>query len=200
MIHSAIALPMPPAPARPWAQKAQATQKPLTEVGPSRNSPSGVKPSGPLSSWIDLGRFDRRDALDGVLHQRGEALPVGGQELVLEIARDAVQPERGRVALVPARDEPADLLAPVDQQVGVAQGREVVPHSLDRLGDDVEVRHGDDGQGQPDHLADLAAPLPGGVHHDLGLDRALVGDHVVDAAVLQVDLLHVRVREDARPA
>ncbi len=55
------------------------------------------------------------------------------------------------------------------------------------------------GRVQPDHLPDLAAPLPGGVHHDLGLDRAFVGDHIVDAAVLQVDLLHICVRKNACP-
>ena len=49
-IHSAMTLPTPPAPASPCAQKAAATQKPFTAVGPSRYSPSGVKPSGPLSS------------------------------------------------------------------------------------------------------------------------------------------------------
>ncbi len=47
-IHSAIALPMPPAPARPWAQKPAATNSPRMAVSPRQNSLSGVKASGPL--------------------------------------------------------------------------------------------------------------------------------------------------------
>ena len=47
-IHSAIALPTPPAPARPCAQKPAATNRPGTSVSPRQNSLSGVKPSGPL--------------------------------------------------------------------------------------------------------------------------------------------------------
>ena len=46
--HSAMTLPMPPAPAMPCAQKPAATKKPATSVGPRQNSLSGVKPSGPL--------------------------------------------------------------------------------------------------------------------------------------------------------
>ena len=42
---------MPPAPASPWAQKPAATQKPRTSDGPRMNSPSGVKASGPLTSF-----------------------------------------------------------------------------------------------------------------------------------------------------
>ena len=51
-IHSAISLPIPPAPASPWAQKPAATKKPPTCDSPSRNSPSGVNASGPLISRV----------------------------------------------------------------------------------------------------------------------------------------------------
>ena len=47
-IHSAITFPMPPAPARPWAQNPAATYRPRTSVSPRQNSLSGVKASGPL--------------------------------------------------------------------------------------------------------------------------------------------------------
>ena len=47
-IHSAMTRPMPPAPARPCAQKPAATKRPRTSVSPRQNSLSGVKPSGPL--------------------------------------------------------------------------------------------------------------------------------------------------------
>ncbi len=52
MIHSAIVLPMPPAPARPCAQKPAATQKPGTSDSPRMNSASGVKASGPLKNFL----------------------------------------------------------------------------------------------------------------------------------------------------
>ena len=48
--HSATSCPIPPAPARPWAQNPAATQKPRTSDGPRMNSPSGVNASGPLIS------------------------------------------------------------------------------------------------------------------------------------------------------
>ena len=50
-IHSAITRPTPPAPAMPWAQNPAATKNPATSLSPSTNSLSGVKPSGPLTSW-----------------------------------------------------------------------------------------------------------------------------------------------------
>ena len=48
--HSATCQPIPPAPARPWAQNPAATQKPGTSDSPRMNSPSGVNASGPLKS------------------------------------------------------------------------------------------------------------------------------------------------------
>ncbi len=53
-IHSAITLPMPPAPASPWAQKPAATKRPPTSVSPRQNSLSGVKASGPLISLVTV--------------------------------------------------------------------------------------------------------------------------------------------------
>ena len=50
--HSAICQPMPPAPARPCAQKPAATQNPGTSDSPRMNSPSGVNASGPLNSFL----------------------------------------------------------------------------------------------------------------------------------------------------
>ena len=52
MIHSAITLPIPPAPASPWAQKPAATNRPRTSVSPRQNSLSGVNASGPLISRV----------------------------------------------------------------------------------------------------------------------------------------------------
>ena len=59
-IHSAITLPMPPAPARPCAQKPAATNRPRTSVSPRQNSLSGVNASGPLMSFVTV-----RSSIDG---------------------------------------------------------------------------------------------------------------------------------------
>ena len=53
-IHSAITLPMPPAPASPCAQKPAATKNPRTSVSPRQNSLSGVNASGPLISRVTV--------------------------------------------------------------------------------------------------------------------------------------------------
>ena len=45
---------MPPAPARPWAQKPAQTKKPSTADSPRQNSLSGVKASGPLISLVTV--------------------------------------------------------------------------------------------------------------------------------------------------
>ena len=53
-IHSAITLPIPPAPARPCAQNPAATNSPRTSVSPRQNSLSGVNASGPLMILVTL--------------------------------------------------------------------------------------------------------------------------------------------------
>ena len=45
---------MPPAPARPCAQKPAATKKPRTSLSPRQNSLSGVNASGPLISLVTV--------------------------------------------------------------------------------------------------------------------------------------------------
>src|SRR5438067_1979489 len=47
--HPATRRPIPPAPARPCAQKPAAIQNPRTSLGPRMNSLSGVNASGPLT-------------------------------------------------------------------------------------------------------------------------------------------------------
>src|ERR1700759_3549328 len=53
-IHSAITLPIPPAPASPCAQKPAATNSPPTSDSPRQNSLSGVNASGPLINLVTL--------------------------------------------------------------------------------------------------------------------------------------------------
>ncbi len=130
-IHSAITLPIPPAPARPWAQKPAATNKPRTSLSPRQNSLSGVNASGPLIRRVTLTSSiagTRRDELLGDLLEAG---PVLLEQAAVEVLRDPVEQmlvERPRraVALVAAHHQAGPLLAEVDEQVGVAQRRQML--------------------------------------------------------------------------
>ena len=76
MIHSAISLPMPPAPARPCAQKPAATKKPATSLSPRQNSLSGVNASGPLMRRVTLTSSiagTRRRELTAISSKRGQS-------------------------------------------------------------------------------------------------------------------------------
>ena len=75
-IHSAITLPIPPAPASPWAQKPAATNRPRTSVSPRQNSLSGVNASGPLISRVTLTSSiagTRLDELSAISSNRGQS-------------------------------------------------------------------------------------------------------------------------------
>ena len=74
-------------------------------------------------------------------------------------------------------EEAADLLLDVGVAVGVAQDRQVSVHSVDLLGDDVEVLGGVQRHGDTDQLPHCLGPLAGTVDDELGLDVALVGAH-----------------------
>src|SRR5204863_492357 len=73
-----------------------------------------------------------------------------------------------------AEDEAADLLLEIGAPVGIAERREAGDHAVDLLGDDVLVadrlqRHADAGE-----RADLPRPHPGGKHHLLAGNEAVV--------------------------
>ncbi len=75
-IHSAISLPMPPAPASPWAQKPAATNSPATSLSPRQNSLSGVNASGPLIRRVTLTSSiagTRLDELRAISSKRGQS-------------------------------------------------------------------------------------------------------------------------------
>jgi hypothetical protein len=118
---------------------------------------------------------------------------------MIEVSRDGVADVPGvGVPLVAADHEPADLLADVDEVVGIAQRREVRPHPLDRPSDQILVLHRDDGDLDARQPSELVRPDPAGVHDDLGIDRAVVGHHARHAAVAHHDLLHAHARSHAR--
>lgn len=81
-----MTLPMPPAPASPWAQNPAATKNPRTSLSP-RNPLSGVNASGPLMSLVTVMSFiagTRRRELTVISSKRSQSsssscpLKVGG--------------------------------------------------------------------------------------------------------------------------
>ena len=161
---------------------------------------------GPVDDPVDAGVGHRRDAPDGAFHDRFEAGRVGRQELAVEVGRDAVERPRRRVALVAAHAQAADLLAEVDEVVGIAELREPGVDALDRLGEQVLVRHRDDRHGHADHPADLRREHAARVDDDIGADLAsfalVLDGHAGHPATVRADRDDPGLRADlgAAPA
>ena len=113
------------------------------------------------------------------------------------IAVEAVLVERprGAVALVAAHHEARPLLAEVDEQVGVAQRRQVLVGAAlaERLRHEVLVGERNDGHAHAGHAADLGGEHAARVDDDLGLDRAPFGLHAAHAPAAHVDRRSTRV-------
>ena len=121
------------------------------------------------------------DALDGSVHEDREVVPVLVEELELERVRDLRGRHPGLGHRLEAADhQSADLLLDVDVAVGVAQDRQVGVHTLELVGDDVEVLGRVQRDGDADLVAERLGPLARTVDDDLGLDvtgvRAYAGD------------------------
>ena len=189
-----------PRPAIPCAENPAATKKPR-DLGLAEDELVVRREAlGAVDDPVDARVGHRRDAPDGALHDRLEALHVGRQQLAVEVGRDAVERPRRRVALVAAHAQPADLLAEVDEVVRVAELRQARVDALDRLGEEVLVRHRDDRHGDADHPADLRREHAAGVDHDVGADlgafaRVLDG-HAGHAAAIRADRDDPGVRAD----
>ncbi len=158
------------------------------------------EPLGAVDQLLDPRVVHRRHAVHRPRADLLEARPVGGEQLAVEVGRDAVERPGGRVALVAAHHQATHLGAEVDQVVRVAQLGQVRRHALDRLGDQVLVREGDDRDGDPRHAPDLGGEHAGRVDHDLGGDLAAIRGHAGHAPTLDADSRHPRPRKDRRPA
>ena len=124
-IHSATSWPRPPAPARPWAQKPAAVQRPRTSVGPRMNSPSGVKRLRAVDQLDDLGSSSdgtRTIAFSISSSNRGQS---SARSLPLKSAGIPSSDQGAGFALVAAHDQPARLGTEVDEQRRVAHRRHV---------------------------------------------------------------------------
>ena len=157
----------------------------------------------------DAGILQERNAADGPFEQHLEALIIAGQGAVTVLPRHAVDPARDRIGLVAADDQPALFLSHIHQVIRIAQAgrvlRKLVSHHgldgdvlvIDRRGRQIDSCHGGDARG----------PHPGRVDHDVGFDRASIGDDSLDLtfwrkleagdARVGVDL-HTHLTDDAR--
>ena len=152
----------------------------------------------PVDEPDDLCVLEVGDAHDRVLHQLLEAVPVLFEQLAVEVRGDAVETPRRGLALVAAHDQPARLAAEVDEERGVAHGRQV-ERQAGRTRDQVLVRHRDDRDGDARHGADLRREHAARVDDDLRGDRALVGLDTGHAAALDADSGHARVGMELGP-
>ena len=75
------------------------------------------------------------------------------------------------MALIAAEEEPAQILPEIDEVVRVAQLREVGMHALERVAEEVLMRHRDDRDGHAREAADLGREHAASVHDELRRDR-----------------------------
>ncbi len=119
--------------------EARRDEEAATSVSPRQNSLSGVNASGPLISRVTVIVVHRRHAAARVDGDLLEARPVLLQQAPVEVGRDRVDAGRRRAptARRRARSRPSPapaLLAEVDEQVGVAQRRQVLAGARSRNG------------------------------------------------------------------
>ena len=93
----------------------------------------------PVEQHLDLGCLQAGRAVDGVLHQGLELVPVLAQQLKLKVRWNRVHAPGLGHRLKAAHQQAAHLFLVVDVPVRIAQNRQVGRHARDLLGDDVEV-------------------------------------------------------------
>ena len=119
------------------------------------------------------------DAPDRAFHDLAEELPVRREKLLGEVPRHAVDRPGHGLPLEAADQEPAHLLAEVDEVLRIAEAgcpaRQLVAGN--RLRGQVLVDERRDRQAHARHRGDLAAPHAGRVDHDLRAHPAAIRDH-----------------------
>ncbi len=159
---------------------------------------------GTVDQVGQLGLGEHRNATDGPFENVVEELPVRGQELLREVPRHAVDRPRDWIALEAADQEPADLLAHVDEVLGITQAgcRAGQLVTGDRPRGQVLMNQGGDRQAEADHRRDASRPHTAGVDHALGPDGAVVGLDGADGAPRgsrDAGDPHARAQLDAEP-
>ncbi len=171
----------------------------------------------------------RRDPALGVLDDLLHPLPVLFQQPPVEVGWDlldapsALWHEGGRaLPLVATHDEPVPVLPVVDEEIRVAQRRQVsplvvelffairgkaqprrisgFPDGIQRLRHQVLVGEGDQGDADAGHPGDLGRVHAARVDDDLRGDVTAIGPHAADAAVADLDPGHPGRGEDPAAA
>src|SRR5437660_7341137 len=125
-----------------------------------------------VQEQLDLGRLEARRAMNGVLHQHFELVPIFRQQLKFEALGNPLDVPRFCDGLEAAHYQSADFLLVVNESVWVADYRQLCRHAADRLRHHVKVlsrvkRHVD-----PCGSAEFTRPLAGTVDDDLACDFA----------------------------
>ena len=131
----------------------------------------GLRPAEEQSD-PDLGQ--RRNALERGAEVGADPIPVRRHGAEREAVRHTVQRPRGADRLEQANEHAVALGAVVAVAVGVLDHRQVVVHARDCVGDQVVVLGRLQRDADAVERAELAGPHACRVHHDLGLDAALV--------------------------
>ena len=159
----------------------------------------------PVDDVLDAGRGQRRVVLERDLELRSDAVEVGFKQLGPEVPRRLLRRPRLACLFVCAHKDATVLLADVDLAGEVHADRHllarrsfVIRNLLHVLGDEVHVLHRQHRQLEADHAAHLASPQPARVHDVLGVDVALIGDHVPGAVDVLREVVHPRVAVDLR--
>ncbi len=157
---------------------------------------------GSVDQPRDAHILHRRHAPTGRQRDLLEPRPILFEQPPVEVRRNPVEltvvkRPRSAAPLVAAHHQPRPLLAEVDQQIGVAQRREVLARGPlpERLRHEVLVRERDDRHADPGHPPEFGREHPAGVDDHLGLDVAPFRSHAPDPAVIDVDSGDPAVRE-----
>ncbi len=152
---------------------------------------------GAVVELPDTGVAQCRYAHEGTVHQDREVVPVLVEQLELEGIRDLIgRDPRPGIGLEATDDEAADLLLEVCVAIRIAQDREVRPHPVDLVRDDIEVLGGVERHRDADLRREVIGPLTCAVDDDLGLDVAPVRTNARDGAVVDQDLTDPDVLDD----
>ena len=134
---------------------------------------------------------------------RRDPVEVGLEKLAAELPRRVLGAPRHAGAFIGAEHHAGTLLAHVDLGLEVDDVGQLVAallvvgnHLRHLVGDEIHVLHGQHGKLDPHHAANLARPEAAAVHHMLGVDVALVGDHVPGAVGAVLQLLDLGVLVD----
>jgi hypothetical protein len=110
--------------AEPVCESPAASQNPGTPgTGTEQGAAVRRDALGAVDEVGQLGLGEHRHATDRALEDLAEQLPVRREQLLGEVPRHAVHRPRHRVLLEAADEEPADLLAHVDEVFRIAQAR-----------------------------------------------------------------------------